>query len=178
LATELARYGKLEESYSLINALNNPVNRSSIYAYVAKELSYRNFSDDVIRIFIDSAYAEIDKMENLTTGQPNRTMLSYALALQNNKQDIERAYKVIKNVPFKFVGFERIARSIAFRQHLFDAHESIPDNISDTDITIFLWNIMYGYSLSAGLEDENWKIYNENYPWWLTRLIIYNNDIG
>jgi hypothetical protein len=61
---------------------------------------------------------------------------------------------------------------------LFDANASIPDNISDTDITIFLWNIMYGYSLSAGQVDENWKIYNENYPWWLTRLIIYNNDIG
>ena len=87
LACELARYGKLEESYSLINALNNPINRSSIYAYVAKELSYQDFSAETIRIFIDSSFAEIDKIENLTTGQPNRTMLSYALALQNNKQD-------------------------------------------------------------------------------------------
>ena len=178
LASELASYGKLEESYSLINALNNPINRSSIYAFVAKELSYQNFSAETIRVFIDSSYAEIDKIENLTTGQPNRTMLSYALALQNNKQDLEKAYKVIKNVPFKFVGYERIARSIAYHEHMFDAHETIPGNISDTDITIFLWNIIYGYSLSAGQVDENWKIYNENYPWWLTRLIIYNNDIG
>ena len=157
---------------------NNPINRSSIYAFVAKELSYQNLSTESIRVFIDSSYAEINKIENLTTGQPNRTMLSYALALQNNKQDLEKAYKVIKNVPFKFVGYERIARSIAYHQHMFDAHETIPGNISDTDITIFLWNIMYGYSLSAGELDENWKIYNENYPWWLTRLIIYNNDIG
>ena len=178
LATELVRYGKLEESYSLINALNNPINRSSIYAYVAKELSYQDFSPETIRRYIDSSYAEIDKIENLTTGQPNRTMLSYALALQNNKRDLDKAYSVIKNVPFKFVGYERIARSISYHQHMFDAHESIPENISDTDISIFLWNIMYGYSLSAGQVDENWKIYNENYPWWLTRLIIYNNDIG
>jgi hypothetical protein len=178
LASDLARYGKLEESYSLINALNNPINRSSIYAYVAKELSYLDFSAETIRIFIDSSYAEIDKIENLTTGQPNRTMLSYALALQNNKQDLDNAYKVIKNVPFKFVGYERMARSIAFHQHMFDALKSIPENISDTDISIFLWNIMYGYSLSSGQVDESWKIYNENYPWWLTRLIIYNNDIG
>ncbi len=178
LTSELARFGKLKESYSLVNALNNPINRSSIYAYVAKELSYQDFSPEIIRIFIDSSYAEIDKIENLTTGQPNRTMLSYALALQNNKQDLDKAYNVIKNVPFKFVGYERIARSIAYHQHMFDANASIPDNISDTDITIFLWNIMYGYSLSAGQVDENWKIYNENYPWWLTRLIIYNNDIG
>ncbi len=178
VASELVRYGKLEESFSLINALNNPINRSSIYAFVAKELSYQNLSTESIRVFIDSSYAEINKIENLTTGQPNRTMLSYALALQNNKQDLEKAYKVIKNVPFKFVGYERIARSIAYHQHMFDAHETIPGNISDTDITIFLWNIMYGYSLSAGELDENWKIYNENYPWWLTRLIIYNNDIG
>jgi energy-coupling factor transporter ATP-binding protein EcfA2 len=178
LAAELARYGKMEESFELVNALNNPVNRSSIYAFVAKELSYYNFSAETIRIFIDSSYAEIDKIENLTTGQPNRTMLSYALALQNNKQDLDKAYRVIKNVPFKFVGYERMARSVAYHQHMFDAYESIPDNISDTDITVFLWNIMYGYSLSAGQVDENWKIYNENYPWWLTRLIIYNNDIG
>ena len=153
LTSELARFGKLEESYSLINALNNPINRSSIYAFVAKELSYRDFSAETIRIFIDSSYAEIDKIENLTTGQPNRTMLSYALALQNNKQDLEKAYMVIKNVPFKFVGYERMARSIAFHQHMFDAQEIIPDNISDTDISIFLWNIMYGYSLSSGQVD-------------------------
>jgi len=178
LASELARYEKFEESFSLISALNNPVNRSSIYAFVAKTLSYHNFSAESIRIFIDSSYAEIDKIENLTTGQPNRTMLSYALALQNNNQDLDKAYKVIKNVPFKFVGYERIARSIAFHQHLFDAYESIPENISDTDISIFLWNILYGYSISAGHVDENWKKYIENYPWWLTRLIIYNNDIG
>jgi len=50
--------------------------------------------------------------------------------------------------------------------------------VSDTDISIFLWNILYGYSKSSGKVEDNWKIYNTNYPWWLSRLIIYNNDIG
>jgi len=178
LVSDLARFGKMEELYSLVSALNNPVNRSSIYAFAAKILSYDNFSHETISSLIDSSYAEIDKIENLTTGQPNRTLLSYALALRNDKQDVDKAFKVIKNVPFKFVGYQRISRSIAFHQQLFDAYESIPDNISDTDISIFLWNILYGYSKSSGQVEDNWKIYNTNYPWWLSRLIIYNNDIG
>jgi len=178
MVTELARYGYLEESISLVKSLNNPVNRSSIYAFAAKELSLSKYSGEGIRTLIDSSYAEIDKIENLTTGQPNRTILSHALALQNNKNDLEGSIGVIKNVPFKFVGYQRICRALAFNNRLYDAYENMPANISDTDISIFLWNILYGYSLDEENPGEEWNVYNTNYPWWQTRLIIYNNDIG
>ena len=132
----------------------------------------------MVAALIDSSYAEIARIENLTTGQPNRTMLSYALALQNNQPSLNDAYKIIKNVPFKFVGYERISRSLAYRNEMYKAYNNIPDNLSDTDISIFLWNILYGYNISLKTESNEWNNFNSNYPWWQNRLIIYIEDVS
>ena len=176
--TNLAHNGLEDDVDQLINSFNNPTNRSILYAFVSKELSFRNAGNPLIRQYIDSSYHEISRIDNLTTGQPNRVMLAYAHAMQNTGNDINEAFKVIKNVPFKFVGNQRICRSLAYHNSLYEATQRIPKNISDNDQSIFLWNILYGYNLIQDNIPDNWDRYNQNYAWFETRLIIYLDDNG
>jgi hypothetical protein len=173
----LAEFGETGEVVKLINSIGTPTNRSTLYSFVAKELTYRDPANQFIQSCIDSAYAEIMKIDNLT-GQPNRIMLAFAHAMQNNEIELEKAKKAIKNVPFKFIGYQHISQSYGYHQSLFKAMNMIPKNISDNDMAIFLWNILYGNNVKSGNFSDNWDNFNQNYCWGQTRWIVYRNDNG
>lgn len=165
-----------KDIYPIIKVFKNPINRSSLYAFAAVELLRSNVNPTIAQQLIDSATIELSRIENLSTGQPNRILIAYALAMQDPLKNSAKAYKTVKNVGNKLWPTLRVSRAFAFHGDLYHAQQNVPENISDTDHADFLWNILYGYADGAGSEKNDWKEFTSNYPWVNTRAINYINE--
>ena len=174
--TGLAGMNRFKDAYSIIRVFKNPINRSSLYAFAATELLRTKVNISMAQQLIDSAKIELTRIENLSTGQPNRILLAYALAMQDPKGNSAEAYKAVKNIGNKLVPTLRISRSFAFNNDLYRAQQNIPENTSDTDQADFLWNIVYGYAEGTSIEKSDWKYFNSNYQRINTRFINYINE--
>ena len=131
--SDLVKYDNMALAEKLVRIFNSAINRSSVYAYAASNLQWQGINDSRVSMLIDSAQLQIAKTSNLTTVQPNRLNLAYALAMRNQDGDIAEAYKTLKNVEIKFQGIARICRSFASRGELFESSQNVPANISDVD---------------------------------------------
>jgi len=174
--TELIGMNRFEDAYTIIKNFKNPINRSSLYAFAAKELLRTKINTSMSQQLIDSATIELTRIENLSTGQPNRILIADALAMQDPLKNSPEAYKTIKNIGNKFWPALRISRAFAFHGDLYHAHQNTPENISDSDQAEFLWNILYGYADGLGSKRDDWKEFSSNYQWQNTRVIIYINE--
>jgi len=156
--------GQLDQAMPLISIFKKPMNRSSLYAFIAAELQREKWDDQqLIQQMIDSAYTELRRVENLATGQPNRQVLAYALALQDPEANLSEANNLIKNINAKIFAMERITEAFAFQGNLYGAQYSIPTLISKTDQANFLSDILIGYMEGNVKMDERWKVFSESY---------------
>jgi hypothetical protein len=174
--TGLTGLNHFDDAYAIIKVFKNPINRSSLYAFAATELLRKKTATPMVQQLIDSAKIELTRIENLSTGQPNRILLAYALSMQDPQRNSAEAYTVIKNIGNKFWPTLRVSRAFAFHGDLYRAQQNIPENISDSDQAEFLWNIVYGYADGSGIQKSDWKEFTSNYPWVNTRAIIYINE--
>jgi hypothetical protein len=168
---------KPAEAKHILDFFRNPVNRSSLYAAAARELSAENVNPSLTSELLDSALVEMNRLENLNTGQPNRFLITIALLRQSpTEQSIEKAKAIIKNQALKLTFQQRMARALAYRGELFKATEVIPGNISDTDQMEFLWNMVRGYAESTPTAPE-WKEYEETFIWYIrTNFLPYVDE--
>jgi energy-coupling factor transporter ATP-binding protein EcfA2 len=174
MVTGLIHYDMPDSADHFIQRFKNPVNRSSLYAFAANQFLRRNISTEKVDALLDSAYAEIGRIENLATGQPNRSLITYALALQNDEEKLKEGYRVIKNLQQKSLPIQLICRSLGYRNELYKATQNIPAEVSDDDTAILLRNILQGYRYDE-MKPE-WKEYNVNYFWFILMPIPYVNE--
>ncbi len=174
--TGLAALDRFDDAYSIIKIFKNPINRSSLYAFTAKELVRQRANHQLVQQLLDSSRIELTRIENLSTGQPNRILLAYALAMQDPDKNSDEAYTTIKNIGNKFWPRLRICRAYAFHGDLYGANQNIVENVSDADQAEFLWNILYGYSDGQDVKDKRWLEYTDNHFWQNTRFINYINE--
>ncbi len=174
--TGLIGCNRLDEGYAIIRMFKNPINRSSLYAYAVKELLLRKLNVDAAQSLIDSAKIELTRIENLATGQPNRILIAYVLAMQKPETNSPEAYKVIKNIENKFGPMTRISRSYAYHGNLYGAFNNMPSNLSDADQAELLFNIYLGYHIGQNELSGEWSEFTANIPWWLNSFIIYVNE--
>ncbi len=168
---------KQEEAKHLLDFFKKPANRSSLYAYVARDFSEKNMDGKRVQQLLDSALAEMGRVENLNSEQPNRYRIAIALVTNApSENSVEQAKAIIKNQSLKFVGLQRMARGLAYREELFKAVQVIPGNISDTDQLTFLWEILLGYAEGKPTAPE-WKEYEDTYAWFAkTDFIPYVDE--
>ena len=157
---------KPAEAKRIIDFFKKPVNRSSIYAAAARELSAQQVNPPLAGALLDSAIVEMNRLENLNSDQPNRFRITIALLTQSpTEQSIEKAKGIIKNQALKLTFQQRMARALAYRGELFKATEVIPGNISDADQLEFLRNMVRGYAESIPTAPE-WREYEESSLWY------------
>jgi len=157
---------KPAEAKRIIDFFRKPVNRSSLYAAAARELSAQKINPLLAGALLDSAIVEMNRLENLNSDQPNRFRITVALLTQSpTEQSIDKANSILKNQALKLTFQQRMARALAFRGELYKATEVIPGNISDADQLEFLWNMVRGYAESIPTEPE-WKEYEESSLWY------------
>jgi energy-coupling factor transporter ATP-binding protein EcfA2 len=171
-----SKAGQFKKAQQLISQFKNPINRSSLYAFGARELLMQKAGGPYIQQLIDSSTAEMNRTENLTTGQPNREVLVQALVLQSPSKNTEEAYRLIKNLPVKNGALQNICRSYAFYGNLDGARSNIPPFISASDQSDFLWEILYGYSLGNARIDSSWMRFSKAYPVFLTSNLLYVDE--
>lgn len=170
-----AEAGHFEEAYDLLNVFKKPVNRSTLYGFAASELLRNKFDHAVVQQLLDSAKAELRRVEGISEGQPHRSMLSYALMLKDPAENSAEASQLIKNNQFKFFAISLNSRAYAINDQLFGAVQNIPVNISDTDRAYFLYEVLYGANLRID-HDPSWKHFNDYYLQGTTNWINYIDE--
>ncbi|MFD2203656.1 hypothetical protein [Shivajiella indica] len=176
-ATEgLANSGDFEEIEKLLKPFNKAINRSSIYAYAAKDLLNKKTNSEMAKRLLDSARVEFERTGIVTTFQPHKAQLAYASTLFDPKENLEQSFRIIKNLTQKIFAIQFIVRSQAFHANLYEAKRMFPENISDDDYSIFLSEILLGYAAGNVELKDTWSEFQKNYPWFYTRWIFYIDE--
>jgi len=172
----LTEAGQDQDAQKVIQVFKKPANRSSLYAFAAAEMLNEKKDSKQAQALIDSARNELNRSQNNTGFQPNRLVLSYALALQDPEKNIPEINKLIKNLPQKLFPTQSVCRAYAFNNLLYNARAYIPNLISDDDLADTNRYILYGYSLRSKESAPEWVNYNNNYIQIFTRSINYQDE--
>ncbi|WP_373524146.1 hypothetical protein, partial [Aquiflexum sp.] len=174
--TGLANSEDFEEINRLMKPFKKVINRSSLYAYAAKDLLSRKTNQEMAKRLLDSARVEFDRTGIVTTFQPHRIQLAYTNTLYDPKENLEESFSVIKNLRQKIKANQLMTRAIAFHGDLYEAKNQFPENISDDDYAVLLSEILFGYSEGKGELNESWTTFQQNYLWFYTRFLIYIDE--
>lgn len=166
---------RFDIAFRLVDVFNKPVNRSSLYAAASQDLSLSNRASEAARRLLDSARAEMGRLDNPSVFQPNRHQIAMALMYLDPEDNSSEAYRVIKNSPNKFQAIFRFARAHARRGNLYEAQQQAPALISTEDRAGFIRHTLAGY-LSAQPENPEWKRFIVNQPFFTRRFIPYINE--
>jgi hypothetical protein len=172
----LTEAGKNQEAQKIIQVFKKPGNRSSLYAFAAAEMLNEKKDSKQVQTLIDSARNELNRSQNVTGFQPNRRVLSYALALQDPEKNMPEINTLIKNLPQKLFPTQSVCRAYAFNNLLYNARAYTPNLISDDDQADTNWYILYGYSLSGKEPGPEWMAYHNSYIQIFTRRINYQDE--
>ncbi|HET9744067.1 MAG TPA: hypothetical protein VFP97_00055, partial [Chitinophagaceae bacterium] len=110
----LSANNRFDLAYSLLNVFKKEVNRSSLYAYASQLISLKEESPESAQRLLDSARAEMMRLNNPAVFQPNRHQVAMALMYMNPEKNSGEAYRVIKNSPNKFQAIFRFSKSNSF----------------------------------------------------------------
>ncbi len=166
---------QFELGYSLLRVFNKEVNRSSIYGYASQIVSLQNGNADIARRLIDSAKAEMIRIDNPAAFQPNRHQVAMALMYLDPDKNSKEAYQNIKNSFAKFAAITRFSKAFAIEGNLYKAQEQMPNLISAADRASFIRLIMEGYN-SSKPEKNEWKKFNDNKIFAVRRFLPYINE--
>lgn len=175
----LTTCGEFEQINRLVNAFKKQVNRSSLYAHASLTLSQSDQNDpSLASTLLDSAQAEMKRIENPSSFQPNRLGVAIALLYQDPVNNKNKAYQIIKNSNVKFDAMFRFAQAEAHIGRLYAASQHIPQTVSSSDRGYFLYKILQGYNQhQSTLENKpEWKIFNENQLFTSRRYLQYINE--
>lgn len=156
-----AQQGHIDEAYRLMAVFKKPINRSSLCAFAATRLQLERRHKDVVKQLMDSANIELGRVKNLTTGQPHRQVLAYAMTLDDPDTRTTEANLLIKNLLGKSNAQRRIAHAHGFHAKLYSGLQNLPPLISDTDQSLFYWWILYGYEMGTNQKRDAWQVYDQ-----------------
>ena len=172
----LSANNRFDLAYTLLNVFKKNVNRSSLYAYASQLLSLDHKSPKTAKRLLDSARAEMMRLDNPAVFQPNRHQVAMALMYMDPGKNSGDAYRIIKNSPNKFQAIFRFSRAIAFDDgNLYKARQQMQSLISTGDKAAFYRNIIEGYNLARPMKNE-WSKFKENELIFTRRFLPYVNE--
>ncbi len=171
-----AEHGHADEAHRLMSVFKKPINRSSLYAFAATRLQLEGGNDKIVQWLLDSAYTELGRVGNVTTGQPQRQLIAYAITLQNPELRRTEANLLIKNLGAKSIAQQRMAHAHGFHSLLFAGRQNFPPLISDTDQAIFNWWLLYGYQKGSNPPADTWKNFERYHVKTNTEWINYIDE--
>lgn len=171
----LSANNRFDLAYSFLNVFKKEVNRSSLYAYASQLLSLDHKSPEMAMRLVDSARAEMNRLDNPALFQPNRHQVAMALMYIDPEKYSAEAYRTIKNSPNKFQAIFRFSKSHAFRGNLYEAQQEAPSLISTGDKAGFYKSIFEGFNLMRPEKNE-WGKFRENEQIFYRRFLPYINE--
>ena len=167
---DLTANNQFELAYSFINVFKKEINRSSLYAFASQQVSLNKQNKDAAQRLLDSAQAEMYRLDNPRFLQPNRHQVAMALMYLDPKRNSTEAYRIIKNTFDKFNAITKFSKAYAFYRNLYQAQNQAPQLISASDRSFFLFQTMNGFNLERGIKKEwakfkdNQLIFSRNFP--------------
>lgn len=171
-----AKHGYFDEGYNLLGAFKKPLNRSSVYALASVLLQLEKGDEALSQRLLDSAMVELHRVGSITTGQPHRQVVAYALTLRDPVTNAEESNRLIKNLFGKSNAQQRVTAAHGFHGKLYEGRQYFPPLISDTDQAIFNWYLLYGYRLGLNTTPESWNQFERNIPKPQTEFISYIDE--
>ncbi len=171
----LAASNDFDTIEKFISPFKSSINRSSIYAFAAKDFLMKEKNLEIADRLLDSAWVKKGRVGNYGGYQGNRVKLAYVHTLRDPKNNLGDAYQLIKNLQSKFFVQTLMLRSIAYHGELYKSRINIPENVSSSDYAKFLAEILYGYSLGLDEGQDSWKSFQEGYPWFVNDWINYTD---
>jgi hypothetical protein len=162
-------------AFSLLNVFKKEVNRSSLYAYASQLLSLDQKSPEAAQRLLDSARAEMKRLNNPALFQPNRHQVAMALMYLDPDKNAKEAYQTIKNSSDKFEAIARFSKAYAFHGNLYAAQKQMPPLISTADKADFFRKIMEGLNLTKRQKSE-WESFKENELIFTRQFLRYINE--
>lgn len=172
----LATHDHFDEAYKLMVAFKKPINRSSIYAFASATLQLERGNDAVAKRLLDSSLVELKRVGAITTGQPHRQVLAYAMTLRDPERYTPEANQLIKNLNAKSIAQQRMAIAYGFHGKLYAGVSNFPPFISDTDQAIFMRFLLYGYGKGSSINPASWRKYDYSLPRDQIEWIIYIDE--
>ena len=172
---DLFANNQFDLAYSLLNVFKKPVNRSSLYAYASQLLSLSQKFPGAAQRLLDSARAEMTRLDNPAIFQPNRHQVAMALMDMNPEKNSGEAYRIIKNSPDKFEAISRFCKAYASYGDLYEARQQIPSLVSTADKADLMRKIVEGFNLTRPKKNE-WKEFQENELIFTRRYLPYINE--
>ena len=138
-------------------------------------ISLKQKSPESAKRLLDSARAEMIRLDNPAVFQPNRHQVAMALMYMDPEKYSGEAYRTIKNSPNKFQAIFRFSKSNAFHGNLYKAQQQAPSLISTGDKAGFYKNIIEGFNLMKS-EKSEWSKFKENENIFARRFLPYINE--
>jgi hypothetical protein len=171
----LSANNRFDLAYSFLNIFKKEVNRSSLYAYASQLLSLDHKAPEMAMRLVDSARAEMNRLDNPALFQPNRHQVAMALMYIDPEKYSADAYRTIKNSPNKFQAISRFSKAYAFHGNLYKAAQQAPSLISTGDKAGFYRHIIDGFNLTKS-EKSEWRKFKENELIFSRRFLPYINE--
>jgi energy-coupling factor transporter ATP-binding protein EcfA2 len=171
-----ATHNRFEEAYNLMAAFKKPINRSSIYAFASTTLQLERAHEKVAQRLLDSSVVELKRVGAITTGQPHRQLLAYAMTLRDPEKYTQEANQLIKNLNAKSIAQQRMVLAYGFHEKLYAGVSNFPPLISDTDQAIFIRFLLSGYAKGLSVNPSSWMKYDFSLPRDQTEWIIYIDE--
>jgi hypothetical protein len=172
----LASVGDFDEVFRLLKPFKKNINRSSVYAFAAKELIYKKSNQDIPKRLLDSARVELVRAGSLTANGPHKIQIAYANTLLNPKDNLKDSFKIIKNLPRKDIANGFIVRSLSYHGKLYEARKNFPENLSYSDNAYLLGESILGYARNNGTVNKEWTKFQSNYSWGVLKWIFYIDE--
>jgi energy-coupling factor transporter ATP-binding protein EcfA2 len=171
----LSANGQFDLAFALVNVFKKEVNRSSLYAYASQLVSLSKQSPETAQRLLDSAKAEMKRLDNPSEFQPNRHQVAMALMYQDPGNNSGEAYRVIKNSADKFQAIWRFSKAYALHGNMYRAQQEAPQLISAGDQSGFLLSAMEGFNLTNTPKME-WNRFKYNQLLFTRRYLPYVNE--
>ena len=145
----------------LVNVFKKKINRSSIYGYASSVLSLQRKDPVIARRFLDSAMAEMKRIDKPDFFEPHKAKIALALMYLDPAANENEATRVIKNTQVRFDAYYEYGEAFAFHNKLYEATKRMPPLFSSGDQAYFLKYIIVGYNSRKEVEPK-WKKFLNN----------------
>ncbi len=166
---------RFDLAYRLLNVFKDEISRSSLYGYASQLISLNRQSPATASRLLDSATAEMNRLENPALFQPNRCEVAMATMFIDPEKNGDAAYSIIKNSTDKYQAIQFFSKACAFKEKLYLAEKQLPPLVATGDKAIFLFEIIKGFNLTKPQANQ-WKKFNANEFLFTKRYLLYTSE--
>ncbi len=166
---------RFDLAYRLLDVFKNEISRSSLYGYASQLVSLHQKSPAMATRLLDSASAEMNRLENPALFQPNRCQVAMAMMYINPEKNRDAAYRTIKNSTDKYQAIQFFSKACSFKGNLYEAGQQLPLLVSTGDKALFLFEIIKGFNLTRPQANQ-WKKFNTNEFLFTKRYLPYTSE--